>query len=85
MKVYFAHPCFTEEQRQFKREFLGRLRDLIAASGGGGRVAVIDPFDHAPNIEHNLEEKLRMSGEIKPSVPRAPAKLPGHHGPCRLG
>jgi len=65
MKVYFAHPCFNKEQEQFKHEFLGRLRERIGASGGRDRVAILDPFDHAPNVEHSLEEKLRMSKEIK--------------------
>ncbi len=65
MKVYFAHPCFNKEQQQFKQEFLGKLRGRIGTSEGGDRIAIVDPFDHAPNVEHSLEEKLRMSGEIK--------------------
>lgn len=65
MKVYFAHPCFNKEQQQFKQKFLGKLRGRIGTSEGGDRIAIVDPFDHAPNVEHSLEEKLRMSGEIK--------------------
>jgi nucleoside 2-deoxyribosyltransferase len=65
MRVYFAHPCFDKEQQQFKEEFLRRLRERIDIAEGGDRIAIIDPFDHAPNVEHSLEEKLRMSTEIK--------------------
>jgi nucleoside 2-deoxyribosyltransferase len=60
MKVYFAHPCFHEEQQQFKGEFLRRLRE---ATGNG--TVIVDPFEYAANVEHSVEEKLRMSGRIK--------------------
>ncbi len=56
MKVYFAHPCFNKEQQQFKQEFLARLRERIGAAGGARRIAVVDPFDHAPNVEHALNK-----------------------------
>jgi nucleoside 2-deoxyribosyltransferase len=60
MKVYFAHPCFNEEQQQFKGEF---LRRLLEATGNG--IIIVDPFEYAANVEHSVEEKLRMSGRIK--------------------
>jgi nucleoside 2-deoxyribosyltransferase len=60
MKVYFAHPCFTLEQEEFKKLFVTKLRPLLEGTG----VEVVDPFDCAPNVEDDLEEKVRLSKHI---------------------
>ncbi|MEM3484410.1 MAG: nucleoside 2-deoxyribosyltransferase [Candidatus Methanomethyliaceae archaeon] len=61
MRVYFAHPCFTEDQRALKKAFLDRLSPLIEGSG----IEIVDPFDYTPIIEDNPEKKLELAEEIK--------------------
>ena len=65
MKVYFAHPCFNEKQQQFKAAFLEKMRVALTRAGLTDELAVIDPFDHTPNVECSIETKLLMAGEIK--------------------
>lgn len=61
MRVYFAHPCFTEDQRALKKAFLDRLSPLIEGSG----IEIVDPFDYTPVIEDNPEKKLELAEDIK--------------------
>ncbi len=65
MKVYFAHPAFNDEQKAFKAAFLGKLRQQLGTTASGHAISVVDPFDHAPNVEHSIEEKVRMSRKIQ--------------------
>ena len=65
MKIYFAHPCFTEEQREFKEQFLSRLRGRLQESGCGKDIIIVDPFDHTPIVECDPDEKLKMAEKIK--------------------
>jgi nucleoside 2-deoxyribosyltransferase len=68
VKVYFGHPCFTDEQKVFKREFLRNLTAHLKRVSGrdsGRTIEIVDPFDSAPNIEEDLDEKTRRSEEIK--------------------
>jgi len=64
MKIYFAHPCFTEKQRNIKAQFLSRLSSFLSISPYGSRITVVDPFDHAPNIENDIGAKLEMAEDI---------------------
>jgi nucleoside 2-deoxyribosyltransferase len=65
MKIYFAHPCFTEEQREFKKQFLSKISAALKNSGHNNDITIIDPFDYAPNIEGDTETKLQMAESIK--------------------
>lgn len=67
MRVYFAHPCFTEEQERFKGEFLRRLMERLAARGLSRDIGILDPFLHTPNVEGDVETKLAMAEAIKTS------------------
>jgi nucleoside 2-deoxyribosyltransferase len=64
MKVYFAHPCFTEDQRQFKKEFLARISAALSETRDGNEISVLDPFDNTPNVEHDTGAKLEMAERI---------------------
>jgi nucleoside 2-deoxyribosyltransferase len=64
-KIYFAHPCFTEEQREFKKRFLSKLKDRFQESDNGKDIILVDPFDHTPIIECDPDTKLEMAEEIK--------------------
>ena len=65
MKIYFAHPCFAEEQGEFKKVFLQKLSAAFKNSGHDNDITIIDPFDYAPNIEADIETKLKMAESIK--------------------
>lgn len=65
MHIYFAHPCFNESQKNFKREFLGKLRTALGKSEYGKAVGIVDPFEDTPNIEGNRETKLKLSRTVK--------------------
>ena len=64
MKVYFAHPCFTAEQENFKTEFLAKLYEILGRSEEGRSIAIVDPFVFSPTVEGDTDEKLRLCGEI---------------------
>jgi nucleoside 2-deoxyribosyltransferase len=65
MKIYFAHPCFNEEQIEFKKQFLSKLSAAFKNSGHGNDIIIVDPFDYAPNIEGDIETKLNLAEGIK--------------------
>jgi len=65
MKVYFAHPCFNDEQREFKETFLKKVETALADTGLAAQFSLVDPFEHTPNVECDRETKLRMAEEIK--------------------
>ena len=65
MKIYFAHPCFNEEQREFKKQFLSKLSAALKHIRHDSDVTIVDPFDYAPNIEGDIETKLNMAESIK--------------------
>jgi len=65
MKIYFAHPCFTEEQRDFKTRFLNLLKSALSKTPYGGEITIVDPFEHTPNIEGNSALKTEMAEYIK--------------------
>jgi nucleoside 2-deoxyribosyltransferase len=54
MKIYFAHPAFTEDQRDFKARFLDAL-DAALTKKCEEREApvpeIVDPFDFTPGVE----------------------------------
>jgi len=64
-RLYFAHPCFTEEQRRFKEAFLDAVRRSLERSGLENEFSLIDPFDYAPNVENNPSLKRNVSRAIK--------------------
>jgi nucleoside 2-deoxyribosyltransferase len=64
-RVYFAHPCFTDEQKKLKEAFLEGVRKSLEKSGLENDISVIDPFDYTPNVENNPSLKGRVSRSIK--------------------
>ncbi|MDD5009259.1 MAG: nucleoside 2-deoxyribosyltransferase [Syntrophorhabdaceae bacterium] len=62
MKVYFAHPCFDDTQKGFKTEFLNKLSSALTHRND---ILIVDPFDHTPNIEGDIETKLKMAENVK--------------------
>ena len=65
MKIYFAHPCFTDKQREFKKQFLHQLSAALSQKGYGNEISIVDPFDYAPDVEGDIEIKLEMAEGIK--------------------
>ncbi len=65
MKIYFAHPCFTDKQKDFKNKFLPKLSAALSNTQYGNDIAIIDPFDYAPDIEGDIAVKLEMAEGIK--------------------
>ncbi|MCX5815211.1 MAG: YtoQ family protein [Proteobacteria bacterium] len=65
MKIYFAHPCFTDKQREFKKQFLPKISAGLSQTQYGNDIAIIDPFDYAPNVEGDIDIKLEMAEGIK--------------------
>ncbi len=65
MKIYFAHPCFTDKQKEFKKVFLEKLSTALSNTQYGNDISIVDPFDHTPNIEGDIEVKLEMAEGIK--------------------
>ncbi len=65
MKIYFPHPCFTEEQREFKTAFLQRISATLSQVPYRSDIVILDPFDHTPNVEDDIEIKLEMAESIK--------------------
>jgi len=64
-RLYFAHPCFTEEERRFKKAFLEGVRGSLEKSGLQEEFSVIDPFDYAPNIENDPSLKRNVARAVK--------------------
>lgn len=61
MRVYFAHPCFTDGQREFKELFLAGMSAALR-----GHMVLVDPFEHTPLVEGpDRDLKVLMAGEIK--------------------
>jgi nucleoside 2-deoxyribosyltransferase len=65
LKVYFAHPCFTKEQENFKKGFLARFQALCQTGSEDSTIEIVDPFQFAPIIEGTAETKLKMSNTVK--------------------
>ncbi len=61
LKVYFAHPCFTDRQKEFKDRFLTKLLPLLS----GTDITIVDPFEYTPDIEGDMEAKVKMAEHIK--------------------
>jgi len=64
MKVYFAHPCFTDKQIEFKKVFLKMISHAFEHIKITNEMVIIDPFDYTPNVENDIGTKLHMSGKI---------------------
>jgi nucleoside 2-deoxyribosyltransferase len=64
-RVYFAHPCFTEDQKKFKQAFLEAINKSLEKSGLEKEFSIIDPFDYTPNVENNPTMKRNVSRSIK--------------------
>ncbi|MCX5816652.1 MAG: nucleoside 2-deoxyribosyltransferase [Proteobacteria bacterium] len=65
MKAYFAHPCFNDKQRHFKKVFLEKLSSALSQTRYGNDISIVDPFDCTPNVEGHIETKLEMAESIK--------------------
>ncbi len=65
MKLYFAHPCFTDEQKDFKNKFLSKLSAALSKTQHSKDITIIDPFDYAPDVEGDIAIKLEMAESIK--------------------
>lgn len=57
MKIYFAHPAFTDTQVALREIILSALDELQDTLD----IEVFDPFDWTPNIEGDREEKRKLS------------------------
>lgn len=65
MKIYFAHPCFNERQRDFKKIFLDKLFSALSQTPYKSEISIVDPFEFTPNVEGCIETKLKMAETIK--------------------
>ncbi len=65
MKIYFAHPCFTDKQKDFKNKFLTKLSAALSNTQYSKNITIIDPFDYAPDVEGDIAIKLEMAESIK--------------------
>lgn len=65
MKIYFAHPCFNEKQRHFKKIFLDKLSSALSQTQYTSDISIVDPFDFSPNVEGDIQTKLEMAETIK--------------------
>ena len=67
MKIYFAHPAFTDAQKEFKARFLESFRFSVEKKHlekGAPTPEVVDPFDFAPNVEDTKEHRTRYATAI---------------------
>jgi nucleoside 2-deoxyribosyltransferase len=64
MWVYVAHPCFNDEQREFKRQLISKLKEQLKHTKPGVLISLIDPFEHSPIVEGNTEAKVKFSREV---------------------
>jgi nucleoside 2-deoxyribosyltransferase len=64
MWVYIAHPCFNDDQRRFKHQFIPKLKEQLKKAKHGEFITLVDPFDHSPNIEGSPEAKMTLSREV---------------------
>lgn len=53
ISVYFAHPAFTPEQLEFKKNLVEVLKDCS--------IRLLDPFEFSPAIEGDRELKKQIS------------------------
>lgn len=60
IKIYYAHPAFTEEQKSFKVKLLAGLDTLIKDN----IIEILDPFEYSPNIEGDRDTKKMMSKAV---------------------
>jgi nucleoside 2-deoxyribosyltransferase len=67
MHVYVAHPAFTDVQKEFKEKFFKGLQEQLDRLKHCATVKLIDPFDHSPNVEGCIAEKLSHAREIRES------------------
>jgi nucleoside 2-deoxyribosyltransferase len=67
MYVYIAHPAFTDSQRAFKEGFFTVLKEHLAGLKHCAAVTLADPFEHAPDVEGDPEEKVARAREIRES------------------
>jgi nucleoside 2-deoxyribosyltransferase len=67
MWVYVAHPAFSDRQREFKAAFFEGLRNHLSRLTHCESITLVDPFDHSPNVDDNVEEKLSMARQIRES------------------
>ena len=65
MQIYFAHPAFNDEQREFKKHFISRLKKEFAYLKPCQSVILIDPFDYSPIVEESVKDKMAHSKEVK--------------------
>lgn len=65
LQVYFAHPCFTEEQERFKYAFLERLNARLKTMSLADSIQIKDPFLYAPNVEGDSATKVELSSSVK--------------------
>jgi nucleoside 2-deoxyribosyltransferase len=65
MKIYFAHPCFTDEQREFKNQFMEKISAALTQNELSNNIIIIDPFEHTPVIEGDIETKMQMAESVK--------------------
>lgn len=75
MKIYFAHPAFTDTQRAFKARFLDLLHTGLEKKYLGKDLPVpevVDPFDYAPNVEKMADHKRRFSTAVASLCCRLP-------------
>ncbi len=67
MKIYFAHPAFTEDQKTFKQAFLKAFTGALKKRCRAGKTLlpeIVDPFDHAPDIENSAADKAALAGAV---------------------
>ncbi len=67
MKIYFAHPAFTEDQKALKQAFLRAFKAALKKRCAAGKTLppeIDDPFDHAPDVENSGAEKAALAGAV---------------------
>ncbi len=67
MKIYFAHPAFTEDQRRSKQAFLKAFTATLEKSCSARKTLlpeIVDPFDHAPDIEGGDADKKALARAV---------------------
>ncbi len=67
MKIYFAHPAFTKDQKTFKQAFLRAFTGALKKRCAAGKTLlpeIVDPFDHAPDIENSGADKTALAGAV---------------------
>ena len=65
LKIYFAHPCFTEEQKELKEQFMEKISISLTLKKLNNDIIIIDPFEHTPVIEDDIKTKMQMAETVK--------------------